>query len=626
MLIGTRSGLVRYRDGHVSVYRQQDGLPGDVVYCFAQDGTGGVWIGTDQGLAHWTGGRISATRHDALSTMGIISMARDSRGRLWLGRLEGGIAILTGDSIRFMGAADGATDQTVWALREDARGRMWAATNGDGALRIDDAGVRRFTMKEGLASDFIWQVQPDARGDVWLFGNLGLDRLSGERLTHYGRGSGLIQLEGAASASIDDADGTLWFGTGSGMVRYEPGLDVAPAVAPPAYVEDATWNDAPVPATHGDGSPTLGRGVLRFRFVSPSFRDESAIRFRYRLVGVNNAWSSPTTERSISYAGLGPAAYRLEVVAVNRATQSTTPAVFAFRVLPSFWQTWWFRLIALGLVLVAVTAVPVLRARSLERERQRLEMLVAHHTRELAEKNARLEGSNRDLEHFAYIASHDLQEPLRKIQAFADRLAKQFTGVLDDQGRDYLTRMTGAAARMQRLVEDLLSLSRVSTKRNPVESIDLAPLVQDVLVDLEFRLRTTHGRVEVAELPRIEGDPVQIRQVFQNLIGNALKFHRPDEPPVVRVSARSLDPDTIEIAIEDNGIGFEAKDAEKVFLPFQRLHGRMQYEGTGIGLTICQKIVERHRGTIRAESAPGMGTRFIVTLPVRGPIGERHAA
>jgi signal transduction histidine kinase len=203
---------------------------------------------------------------------------------------------------------------------------------------------------------------------------------------------------------------------------------------------------------------------------------------------------------------------------------------------------------------------------------------------------------------------------------------KAYAPKLDDQGRDYLGRMSGAAARMQRLIDDLLSLSRVTTKANRMEQVALSEIAHDVLTDLEFRLHSTRGRVDFEALPEITGDPVQLRQIFLNLIGNALKFHRPNEAPAVRVSAAHTDAQTVEIRFEDNGIGFDSKDAERVFLPFQRLHGRTEFEGTGIGLTICQKIAERHGGTIRAESTPGKGSRFIVTLPVRGPAGERHAA
>lgn len=626
MLIGMRRGLIAYTDAGPREYHEADGLPSDVVYCLVADPKGGVWIGTDRGLARWDNGHIRAMGGPEAAKLAIISITVDSRGRLWMGRLAGGISILEGDSLRSLGIAQGATDQTVWALGEDTRGAMWAATNGDGALRIDAQGIRRFTMADGLASNFVWQVLPDSHGDIWLFGNLGIDRFSGEHLRHYGRGAGLIELEGSASASHEDADGSLWFGTGSGVVRYSPGLDVIPVLPPPVFVEEATRDGVPFALTNSGSGAKLDRGVVRIRFAAPSFRDESAIRFRYRLVGATDAWSPPTAERSINYAGLSPGNYRFEVEALNGTVLSEIPASLSFTVTPALWQQWWFRIVALLLLVGAVVAAPLLRAQALEFERRRLEALVAQHTADLADKNVRLEQSNRDLEHFAYIASHDLQEPLRKIQAFSDRVSKQYGDKVDDQGRDYLSRMSGAAARMQRLIEDLLNLSRVTTKRNSIESIELNALANEVLGDLEFRIQSTKGRVEIGELPRIEADPVQIRQIFQNLIGNALKFHKPDQIPLVKVSAVRRDDGTVELRFEDNGIGFATKDAERVFLPFHRLHGRSEYEGTGIGLTICQKIAERHGGNIRAESTPGEGSRFVVTLPVQGPIGERHAA
>jgi signal transduction histidine kinase/ligand-binding sensor domain-containing protein len=627
MLIGTHGGMISYVDGKVTWYDRKDGLPGDMVYCLTDDGAGGIWIGTEHGLARWFNGKITAIDRPDLTKLSIISMHRDRRGRLWMGRMEGGMAILDGDSVSFMAAAEGASDQTVWAISEDAKGRIWAGTNGDGAVRIDTEGIRHFTVKDGLASNFIWQVHADSRGDIWLFGNVGLDRYSGERLTHYGRGNGLYELEGSAGASHEDTEGSLWFGTGSGVVRFTPGLDGAPKLAPPIFIEEATEDGRIVPLVAAEGGTKLSRGVLRIRYASPSFRDESVIRFRYRLMGLGADWSTASSDRSITYAGLRPGAYQFEVVAVNAGVHSDIPARIAFEVTPAFWQTWWFRSLGIVLLLGAAAVVPSLRARALEQERRRLEALVAQHTRDLAEKNARLEGSNRDLEQFAYIASHDLQEPLRKIQAFSDRVAKQYGERMDDQGRDYLARMGGAAARMQRLIDALLSLSRITTKTHPIESIELPELLQEVIGDLEVRIQSTQGRVELGILPSIEGDPVQIRQLFQNLIGNALKFHKPGEAPVVRVTAVTRGSGTIEIRVEDNGIGFENKDAERVFLPFQRLHGRMEYEGTGIGLTICQKIVERHGGTIRGESTPGKGSRFVLTLPIHGPVREKqHAA
>jgi signal transduction histidine kinase/streptogramin lyase len=626
MLIGTRQGLVWYRNGRTQLFGEKEGLPGEAVYCLLSDGADGVWVGTERGLAHWKRGHLTTIGPAEITKPGIISMARDRRGRLWLGRVAGGLAILDGDSVRVIGRDQGGTDQTIWDVQLDAQGRVWVGTNGDGALRVDDSGVRRYTVHEGLASNFIWQILGDSRGHVWLFGNAGLDRFTGDQLTHYGRGDGLVDLEGTASASFEDREGNLWFGTGAGLLRYAEGTGVVTPIHPPIFIEEATLDGKPIVADAKKGFARLDRGVVRIAFSSPTFRDESVVRFRYRLVGASDDWSAPTSDRSITYAGLAPGRYRFEVLALNGAVQSAAVAGTEFQVRPPYWQTWWFRTLGILVLLGGAAAFPLLRARALERERRRLAGLVARHTHELAEKNARLESSNRDLEHFAYVASHDLQEPLRKIQAFSDRVTKEYASRLDDQGRDYLARMNGAAARMQRLIEALLTLSRVTTKKQETELIDLAPLVHEVLGDLEVRIHSTGGRVIVGEMPRIEGDPVQIRQLFQNLIGNALKFHKPGEAPVVQVYALRRSPGQAEIYIEDNGIGFDNKDAERVFLPFHRLHGRSEYEGTGIGLTICQKIVERHGGTIRAESAPGEGSRFVLAIPTQERIGERRAA
>lgn len=225
-----------------------------------------------------------------------------------------------------------------------------------------------------------------------------------------------------------------------------------------------------------------------------------------------------------------------------------------------------------------------------------------------------LQRSNRELQHFASAASHDLQEPLRKIQAFGDRLAGRHGEQLDETGRDYLERMVGAATRMQALITNLLAFSRVATRVHEPEPVALGQIVDEILLDLEQRISETDGRVEVGPLPTIEADPMQMRQLFQNLVGNALKYRRPEEPPIVRVSAETVG-QRVRISIADNGIGFEQSQADKVFAPFQRLHARSAYEGTGMGLAICRRIVERHDGMIGVTSQPGVGTTFVVDLP-----------
>ena len=235
---------------------------------------------------------------------------------------------------------------------------------------------------------------------------------------------------------------------------------------------------------------------------------------------------------------------------------------------------------------------------------------------QLEQTLAELQRSNAALEEFAYVASHDLQEPLRKIVVFGGRLETKFAERLGEQGRDYLNRMQSAARRMQTLINDLLTFSRITTKARPFQPVDLGQLVRDVISDLEIRLEEAGAAVNVGGLPTIYADPLQMRQLFQNLIGNAVKFRREGEHPVVSVTAAPAGIRALHlITVQDNGIGFEEKYSERIFGVFQRLHGRGVYEGTGMGLAICRRIAERHGGTLTAQSAPGQGATFTVALP-----------
>jgi PAS domain S-box-containing protein len=240
----------------------------------------------------------------------------------------------------------------------------------------------------------------------------------------------------------------------------------------------------------------------------------------------------------------------------------------------------------------------------------------------LTEYSAKLELLNERLQEFAFVASHDLQEPLRKIQTFGDLLAKDFKDVLGENGRDYLSRMTRAANRMSELIRSLLDYSRIGTRANPFEPVDLAKTVQDVVSDLELVIKKAGGRVEIGEMPLIDADPVQMRQLFQNIVGNSIKYCRDGEEPVVKIHGHSAG-GVCRIFVEDNGIGFDEHYVDRIFKPFQRLHGKSaNYEGTGMGLAICRKIVECHGGSITATSAPGEGATFIIQLPGKQSSGK----
>jgi signal transduction histidine kinase len=286
------------------------------------------------------------------------------------------------------------------------------------------------------------------------------------------------------------------------------------------------------------------------------------------------------------------------------------------------WLPW---LIFVAFALVAILALALglrllLSADRLRAANGRLQTL----NRALAGANAALERradelarSNEELDQFASIASHDLQEPLRKVRTFAGQLAATEGGNLSAKGRDYLDRVNASAERMQKLVEDLLKLSRVATQGHPFSPVDLGEITRGVLVDLDAQIEDSNAIVRVGDLPVVRADAPQIRQLMQNLISNALKFHRDGVPAEVSVDA-VLAGDVVQLSVRDNGIGFDPRYSQRIFRIFERLHGRNDYPGTGIGLAMCRKIAERHGGKIDVVSKPGQGSTSTVTLPVYG--------
>jgi PAS domain S-box-containing protein len=227
---------------------------------------------------------------------------------------------------------------------------------------------------------------------------------------------------------------------------------------------------------------------------------------------------------------------------------------------------------------------------------------------------ADLARSNAELEQFAYVASHDLQEPLRMVASYTQLLARRYQGKLDEEADEFIGFAVDGARRMQELINDLLSYSRVGTRALQLDQVDTGQVVDQVVGDLTAAIRDSGGTVTRDELPIVRADPTQLRQLFQNLIANGIKFNQPNTPPHVHVAARR-EPRAWSFAVSDNGIGIESQYLDRIFVLFQRLHSRAEYPGTGIGLAICKKIVERHGGQMRVESEVGKGTTFRFTIP-----------
>lgn len=287
---------------------------------------------------------------------------------------------------------------------------------------------------------------------------------------------------------------------------------------------------------------------------------------------------------------------------------------------PGDWLPWAilvaFALVALVALLLAARWIRA--ARAVREAKSQLE-LVNHElaaTIQMLERRAdALARSNTELEQFASIASHDLQEPLRKVRTFIEQLSVTDYDRLSEQGRDYAQRANLAAARMQDLIEDLLMLSRVATHGRQFAPVDLGRITREVLEDLELQVQGSGAQVIVGGLPTISADAPQLRQLMQNLISNALKFRRQGVAPEVRIDSKTAG-GTVQVTVRDNGIGFDPRYSERIFRVFERLNGRSEYPGTGIGLALCRKIAERHGGSVVADSEPGVGSTLTVTLPL----------
>lgn len=248
-------------------------------------------------------------------------------------------------------------------------------------------------------------------------------------------------------------------------------------------------------------------------------------------------------------------------------------------------------------------------------ELRRLDREIQQHLQEIERTNTELARSNKELEQFAYVASHDLQEPLRVISGYTQLLQRRYGDKLDATAQEYIASSLDSTKRLQQLIDDLLTFSRVSSRAKSFATVDLKDVLQVTISNLSALIDETQAQIIASALPNVTGDKTQIIQLFQNLLANALKFRRPDMAPEVHISA-SRDGDFWRITVADNGIGIAAHHAEKIFVIFQRLHSREKYPGTGIGLAICKKIIERHGGKIWLDTSVAQGATFHFTLPV----------
>ncbi len=642
-----QSLLVRYRNGKVTTFP----LGTEEATCVCVDKEG-PWLARTLGeqwyFERWRNGRRESFGPSCrLQEVKVASP--DSQGRLWL-LSDGGLYCIDQHHATPYHLDRNGTELFVYSLFVDARDDCWLATDL-GLARLRNGSTTYFDRASGLPDDKIAQILGDGKGNLWIGCNRGVfsvrqddfEALDNRKIRSipyrfFDASDGLRRFPNGQP--LVTFDGRFWFHTGEDYVIVDPNHIPTNLLPPQVRVVNAILDKCALSLVGGSNAPP-GSGDLEIRYTALSYIAPERVLFKYKLEGYDQDWVDAGTRRAAYYTKLPPGNYRFRVIACNNdGVWNEAGAAILFTLQPNWYQTPWFYGVCVIGFVASTAFIFSFRARQLRRHNEELEKIVQKRTAELALSHAQLEArtaelfrshtrlqiqaqelerSNAALSDFASIASHDLKEPLRKIQTFGNMLQRRSVLVLDESSKGYLDRMITASHRMQSLIEGLLSYSRVTSKPSVLESVELTTVLQGVLSDLETRIEETEGQVLIEDtLPCLMADPLQMRQLLQNLIGNALKFHKPELPPLIRIGTTWDTEGWYTITIRDNGIGFDPAFSERIFGIFERLEGRglgRQYEGSGVGLAICRKIVERHGGMISASSQIGEGSIFTVRLP-----------
>ncbi len=597
--IGTDAGIIVVKDGSIRTIRKTDGLTDDKVLCFYEGPSGSMWAGTQEGgINIIRNGKIqSITRKDGLSDNMILCFYRDASGSMWVGTAHDGLNRIDGKTGKINQLGQFLNyPQAITHIVEDQGGKLWmGSSNGIIAVKRTD-------------------IEACIKGELTTLNIISLGEAEGIKA---GSCTGAI-----FPAGCETSDHKIWFPTMLGIVEVDPQTIELPSYAPLAILQDLSINNESLGISNSYVIPA-GAIEMEIKYTAPSFILPEDLNFRYKLEGYDQTWIEAKTRRSAFYNKLPPGDYIFQLQVMNHQGQwGDQTQLIEIHLKPYFYQTTWFLLLCILLVIGIFYFFMKYRIRQV-REKE-LEHLVFIRTEEIRKLNEELEekvidrtaqlgATNAELEAFSYSVSHDLKAPVRRIEGLIAALNEDYGEKLDVTAQDFLAKISESVATMSQLIDELLKLSRIARQEIERTDVNLSSMAEKILEKHKTANPERKISFSIQQDFVVDCDARLIQIALQNLLDNAWKYSSHQMNAMITFGKVDKDGKN-SIFIHDNGVGFDMHHYDKLFTPFQRLHSDDQFQGTGIGLATVKRIIQKHGGSIWAESEPGKGTTFFFTL------------